>query len=207
MENIIPTWAMKSDTERRSRPVALAGDRCGLEQCLFGIELIKARSHSNTAPITRSACCGRKGCYSGSLCFWAAECSWGHAVMVVCVLRKVSLVKGDHCYHASCIKLKASLVVVVLCGAPWSFCKERLDWNSWSGLANQQFSQPVWSPWAFLLVVCTCISFGEGSLPNAFTPRTHVTFPAFHLQGFLTVLESAREGTWKSTGCHAVPHL
>lgn len=106
VENIIPAWAMESDTERRSRPVALAGDRCGLDQCLFGIELIKAHSHSSTAPITRSARCGRTGCYSGSLCFQAAECSWGHAVMVVCVLRKVSLAKGDHCHHASCIKFE-----------------------------------------------------------------------------------------------------
>lgn len=26
--------------------------------------------------------------------------------MVVCVLRKVSLVKRDHCYHVSCIKFE-----------------------------------------------------------------------------------------------------
>lgn len=114
VENIIPAWAMESDTER-SRPVALAGDRCGLEQCLFGIELIKAHSRSNTAPITLSACCGRKGCYSGSLCFQAAKCSWGHAVMVVCVSsEKCHWWKGIIVIMFLALSLKASLVVVHL---------------------------------------------------------------------------------------------
>lgn len=34
-----------------------------------------------------------------------------------------------------------------------------------------------------LLVVYTCISFGGGSLPVAYTLRTAAIFPAFHLQG------------------------
>lgn len=64
--NVNSMWKTLASARGMERESRLVG---WLEQCLFGVEMIKSNPRSNKVPITRSTCCGRRGC-----CAIAAAC-------------------------------------------------------------------------------------------------------------------------------------